>query len=188
MKLALAILFVFCLVSVSAYLPHEQNTDLDFSITSDFATSCELTKINAPSGVITIEQTDTSTGTFEFNILSGNFSSIGTYCMNIVCTDGTDTTTGKECREVTTDGLQVSNTFYFLILALSLGIVIFGIAIKDAPVTILGSFGLYFISIYTLFNGIVGIKDPVYTWGIGLIILGLAMYISIRSAYELIVD
>lgn len=179
---------MFMISFTSAEIPHEQNTELNFSITSNFATSCELTTINTPNGIITIGQTDTNTGTFNFNVLGGNYSSTGTYCHNIVCTDGTDTTTGEECREVTTDGFTSSIGFYILILVLSLGVIILGLSIRDAPVTILGSFGLYFISLYTLFNGIVGIKDPVYTWGFGLITLGLAMYFSIRSTYELIVD
>jgi hypothetical protein len=90
--------------------------------------------------------------------------------------------------EVTPDGFSNNVGFYFLILILSGGLVVFGLGMKDAIITILGSFGLYFISLYILFNGIAGMKDPIYTWAIGLILLGLAMYISIRSTYELIVD
>ena len=82
-------LFVFSFVSAE-YLPHQQNTELNFSITSNFATSCELTTINSPTGIIEIGQISTSTGTFDFNVLSGNFTSLGIYCMNIVCTDGTE--------------------------------------------------------------------------------------------------
>lgn len=105
----IVMLLLMCSLSlVSAELPHQQNTDLNFSITSNFATSCELTTINAPTGVITIEQTDTSIGTFDFSILGGNFTSLGTYCMNIVCTDGTDVTTGEECREVTPTGDEMN--------------------------------------------------------------------------------
>jgi hypothetical protein len=89
---------------------------------------------------------------------------------------------------VTPDGFSDTLGFYFLILILSVGVIVLGFSMKDAIITILGSFGLYFISLYILFNGIDGMKDPIYTWAIGLILLGLAMYISIRSTYELIVD
>ncbi len=78
--------------------------------------------------------------------------------------------------------------FYFLILILSLGVMVLGFFLRDAIIVILSSFGLYFVGLYILFNGIDGLKDPVYTWAIGLIILMMAGYISIRSAYELIVD
>ncbi len=78
--------------------------------------------------------------------------------------------------------------FYFLILILSLGVMVLGFYLRDAIIVILSSFGLYFVGLYILFNGIDGLKDPVYTWAIGLIILMMAAYISIRSSYELIVD
>ena len=183
------LLLMFSLTLVSAsYLPHKQNTELNFSITSNFATSCELTTINSPTGIILIEQTDTSTGTFSFNIGGENFSSLGTYCMNIVCTDGVDTTSGQECREVTSDGLIGKLGFTILILILSLGVIILGLWKQDAIVAILGSFGLYFIGLNILFYGLDGFKDPIYTWAFGLITLGIAFYVSIRSAYELIVD
>jgi hypothetical protein len=90
--------------------------------------------------------------------------------------------------EVTPDGFTGTLGFYFLILGLSAGIIILGFALKDAPITILGSLGLYFIALYILFNGIAGMKDPVYTWALGLIVLGLAFYISTKSAHELIED
>ncbi len=44
------------------------------------------------------------------------------------------------------------------------------------------------MGLYILFFGLDGIRDPVYTWAIGIIILMLAAYISLRSAYELIID
>ncbi len=134
---------MFCLVltmfigQASAYLPHEKDTTLNFSITSNFATSCELTTINTPTGIIEIGQTDISTGTFEFNIAGENFSSLGTYCMNIVCTDGTDITTGEYCREITSDGLGSTQTkqdnYYILFIGIAL---LFGF--------ILGALGFFY--------------------------------------------
>jgi hypothetical protein len=110
------------------------------------------------------------------------------YKVKMFCTDGTYSYLEEGEYNITPSGFIDTLGFYFLILILSLGIIAFGFIIRDAPMTILGSFGLYFVGIYILFNGIDGLKDPVYTWAIGLIILMLASYISIRSAYELIVD
>ena len=123
------LLLMLSLTLVSAsYLPHKQNTELNFSITSNFATSCELTTINSPTGIILIEQTDTSTGTFNFNVLSGNFSSLGTYCMNIVCTDGVDITSGQECREVTLNGNEPASSGIVVVFSLVfIAIISFGI-------------------------------------------------------------
>ncbi len=124
-KIILTLMFAMLLVgTASAYLPHEKDTTLNFSITSNFATSCELTTINTPTGIIEIGQTDISTGTFNFNVLSGNFTSLGTYCMNIVCTDGTDITTGEYCREITSDGFGSTQTkqdnYYILFIGIAL--------------------------------------------------------------------
>lgn len=90
--------------------------------------------------------------------------------------------------EITPTGLINSIGYYILILIFSLGVIILGLWKKDAPITILGSFGLYFLGIYILFFGIVGVKDPIYTWTTSIIILALAFYISVRSSYELITD
>lgn len=79
-----------------------------------------------------------------------------------------------------------SYNFYIIILVISGVVIAAGFLLKDAPITILGTFGLYFVGLYILFNGIAGIKDLITTWAIGIILLGIAMYISIRSAYELI--
>ncbi len=99
---------------------------------------------------------------------------------------------GRNCREnyfeVTPTGLGSNIGFYILVLILSLGLIIFGAARNEPVIALLGSFGLYFLGLYILFNGIVGVKDLVTTWALGIITLGLAMYISIKSAYSLIVD
>ena len=88
--------------------------------------------------------------------------------------------------EVTPSGFTGTLGFYILVLVLSLGIIVLGFYKEDAPIVILGSFGLYFLAIYILFNGIVGLKDTTTTLPIGIIILGIAMYISIRSGMELL--
>ena len=99
-----------------------------------------------------------------------------------------DATSFASSFEVSPNGLTGTLGFYFSILILSLGIMVLGFFLRDPIIVILSSFGLYFVGLYILFNGIDGLKDPVYTWAIGIIILMIAAYISIRSAYELIVD
>jgi hypothetical protein len=111
MKKIFFLMFVIFLVGlVSADISHEQNTNLEFSITSNFATQCTLTKINSPRGIIEINQIDISSGTFSFNVSKGNYSTFGTYCHQIVCTDGTDITTGEDCRNVVSS--DDSNTLF----------------------------------------------------------------------------
>lgn len=180
---------MFLMSFTSAEIPHEQNTELNFSITSNFATSCELTTINTPTGVIIIDQTDTSVGTFNFNILGGNFTSLGTYCMNIVCTDGIDVTTGKECREVTTDGIGSNQTkqdnYYILFIGIALlfGFVLGGVGLYyDKKILIFASMGFLgaglIISYYPS-----GISNPFITnilsilnYGVAFLCLALGIY------------
>ena len=122
---------------------------------------------------------------WEYNISNIN---TGLYKVDMICADGSLRGSETLYYEVTGDGVNNSLGFYAIIILISMGIIVLGFAMTDAPITILGSFGLYFVSIYILFNGIAGTKDPVTTWGMGIILLGMAMYISTRSAYELIVD
>jgi hypothetical protein len=125
-SLGIVMLLLMCSLSlVSAELPHQQNTDLNFSITSNFATSCELTTINTPTGVTTINQLDTGSGTFDFSINGSNFTSTGTYCMNIVCTDGTDKTTGQECREVTLNGNPSPSEFVSVLFIIAFLVILY---------------------------------------------------------------
>ena len=86
--------------------------------------------------------------------------------------------------EVEGGGLTGTLGFYFIILIVAVGIIILGFAINDPWVVVLGGFGLIFVGLFTMFNGIDGIKDPVYTWGLGIILLMLGAYFSIRAAAE----
>lgn len=115
MKKCLLILFtaVFFINLVSAlditYEPHKLNTDLEFSFTSNNATTCNISTANTPYGVITINQDSTKAGqTFNNTIAGGNFSEIGNYCFNIQCSDGNKIATGSLCRDITYLGKQLS--------------------------------------------------------------------------------
>jgi len=131
-------------------------------------------------------QTDTQrAGAFNYTT---TFPEIGLYKVKMFCSDGTYSYLDEGIYDITPSGFAGTLGFYFLILILSLGIMTLGFYLRDAPIVILSSFGLYFVGLYILFNGIDGFKDPVYTWAIGIIILMIAAYISIRSAYELVVD
>ena len=124
-------------------------------------------------------------GAFNYTV---TFPKSEIYKVQMFCTDGSYSYSNEGYYNITPSGFSGTLGFYILIFILSFGIIIFGFYLKDAPVVILGSFGLYFVGLYILFYGLDGIKDPVYTWAIGIIILMLAAYISIRSAYELITE
>lgn len=125
-----------------------------------------------------------------YTFVNGSYvSETGYYYYGVDCTDGLGGAISG-VFEVTHNGRSTNTniSFFIIVFIISMSLLIFGLSIRDPTVTILSSFGLYFISLNILFFGIGTIKDPVYTWGIGLILLGMAFYVSLRSAYELIVD
>ncbi len=146
--------------------------------------TCNFSVFKPDNSIIINNQLGTNQGAF--HNISFIVSDIGIHKVDMTCVDGILVGAATFYFEVTGSGLNDTIWFYVIILVISFGIIIMGFNLEDAPMVILGSFGLYFVGIYILFNGIVGVKDPVTTWAIGIIVLALAGYISIRSAYELI--
>ena len=154
----------------------------------DTCTYVNITSIIYPnSTVLDLDASMARDGT-DYTYSFSDTVAIGTYTYT-VCGDKDG---GFSCEEITFEitptGLGSNLGFYILVLILSLGIIVFGASRNDPVITLLGSFGLYFLGLYILFNGIVGVKDLTTTWAIGIILLGLAMYVSIKSAYSLITD
>ena len=68
-------LIILPLVSALDSPTHKQNTDLEFSITSNNATTCNLSSINAPGSLITINQVGTrNSQTFNFTVNGANYT------------------------------------------------------------------------------------------------------------------
>ena len=107
--LLIMVIGLFLVSFASAYEPHKQNTDLYYSFTSNNATQCNVTTANTPNGTITINQITTKSGqTFSSFIGAGNFTILGTYIFNIVCTDGSQFETGDFGREITYIGKDLA--------------------------------------------------------------------------------
>jgi hypothetical protein len=120
---------MFLLSFVSAYDPHKIGEDLEFSFTSDKGTSCGVTQINTPYGVISINQESTKDEqTFNNTILSGNFTKTGIYQINLVCIDsGGNYANNVKIIEVTPSGtpsadsgvLSVGILYFFAFIAVA---------------------------------------------------------------------
>jgi hypothetical protein len=94
---------------IDAYEVHKQNTNLYYSFTSNNATQCNLTTGNTPNGLIEINQISSKNGqTFNNTILSGNFTTLGNYCYNIVCTDGIENVGGSVCKTINPNGIEMN--------------------------------------------------------------------------------
>lgn len=183
-------IMLISLTSASDYLPHKQNTNFDLIISSNNATQCNFTYIQYPNGskISNTFSMVKSGKDFSYTILAGNFSALGSTCFGISCYDGATYETGSVCREVTSQGFINTLGFYFLIIIISAGLIILGFSIKDNWVVVLGGFALVLVGLFTLFYGIDVIKDPIYTWGLGIIILMSGAYFGVRGSFEALVD
>jgi len=101
--------------------------------------------------------------------------------------DGTNTGFAAHF-EVTSSGLVGTLGFYFIILILAVGMITLGFLLQDGWIVIQGGFALILVGLFTMFYGIDGMKDTVYTWGLGIIILMLGAYFSARAGIETIQD
>jgi hypothetical protein len=166
----------------------KMNTCFDLYQTCDDCSYVNLTSIKYPDGTTDILNLGMTKTNQNFNYSFCNTTAIGDYTYT-TCGDKDGVYTCEVIGfSVSPSGFVGTLGFYILILVLSAGVIILGFSKDDAPLVILGSLGLYFVGLYTLFFGLDGMKDPVYTWGFGLIVLCIAFYLSIRSAWELIVD
>lgn len=190
MKKQLMFLFITLLL-IGLVSPEQQSLPpqklwscVTVSQTCDNCTYVNLTTVKYPNSSERTIGLNMERKGVKYNYTFCDTNSLGTYiattCGDI---DGVETCVDYGF-EVTPNGFINNPTFSWLILVLSLGIVILGLWKEDVPIVMMGDFGLYFFAIYTLFYGINGIKDSVTTWGLGIIILGVAFYISIRAGME----
>jgi len=146
--------------------------------------TCNYTIFNPDNTVLVNNLQGTNQGSY--HNISFTVSNIGIYQVDMTCIDGSNNGAETMYLEVTGSGFHTTIWFYVLILGMSGGIMVLGFKLLDPPIVLLGTFGLYFLGIYTLLYGIAGMKDLVTTWATGLILLGVAFYISAKSSWELI--
>jgi hypothetical protein len=195
-----AFLFLFfCLSFVQAQVDSNSiddtfkiNSIVDYSKPCRFnGTFCDATSqcnftVKNPNNVLKLNNipgTINESGDYNVSI---NFDSLGIWTIEQTCCQGIYCNSETHYSEITGSGFNNSIGFYALIILISVLIMGLGLWKRDAPVTVLGTFGLYFLGIYTLFNGIGDLRDPVYTWAFSLIILAVAFYVSGKAAWEMI--
>jgi len=130
---------------------------------------------------------NSSTLDYNYTLVSGRTGDIGTYNYDITASGNGLNKTESFSFEVTPSGDTGVLGFYFLMIILSYGVLALGIYKQDIPVTVLGTFALYFVGIYILFYGL-DVHKNFLTNGFSFITLGVAFYVSIKMAHELIID
>lgn len=171
----LSFFFLFSFVSATSF---EQETSVDLKISTN-SSGCVITVAYPDSGIMIQEQPMTdNVGYANYTLSSTLTSTLGEYKGYSNCS------TEEISFNIESSNLNLTIGFYFILLILSMGIVILGFYIKDYWVIVLGGFGMILLGLFLLFYGIDGFKDTAYTWGIGIIILVLGGYFSIRGSLE----
>jgi len=146
---------------------------------------CNYTIFNPDNSLLIDNQRATNNGAY--HNLTFTTTEIGIHQVDMVCNDGNLNGAETMYFEITGSGFHNILWFYILILGVSFVTIIWGFNISDPTTVLLGSFGLYFVGIWTLLFGIADIRGMTTTWPFSLIILMLAGYISARTSHELIV-
>lgn len=128
---------------------------------------------------------NTANKTHNYTLVGSKTGKLGTYNRCITATDGSLNQTECFDFKITPSGLDGFIAYYFLIILLSYGVIVFGLWKQDISITVLGSFALSFVGLWILFFGIDIFKNYL-TDGFAVITLAIAAYVSVRSAHEYI--
>jgi hypothetical protein len=123
-------------------------------------------------------------GHWGIDVSEGNFSRIGEYGYGISCQDGGFGGALSGLFEVTPSGSEQNPNFFYLIYIIIFVFLGLGFYLQDNTFLRLASVMLSLNGLYIILYGFPGIKDSIYTYFVGAILLGLAGYILVKSSYE----
>lgn len=160
------------------------NVEITNYCASGTCTYVNLSSIKFPdSSMLYINQAMTKNGN-NYNYTFNGTTAIGEYtfvtCGNpdgvLYCDSDTFT--------VTPNGFVNSPLFYIIFIVLAIGLIVLGYSVEDYWLIILGGFVAILFGLYIIIYGLAGMKDTVYTWGIGIIVIMVGAYFGIRAAME----
>jgi len=124
---------------------------------------------------------------WNFLILSGNFSRIGSYNLGISCVNGNQGGAFVKYFETTAIGIQYESIFLSPIMLTLLSLfcifLAFGLYAKIPSLGFIASICLMIAGIYTMIYGLNVVTD-LYTRAIAVVMLGVGFIIMFISAYE----
>lgn len=169
----------------------KQNACVELKQTCANCTQVNITRISAPNSSLALStpvvmtRSDTT-----YNYTFCKNYALGDYIVDWKANpDGTftcSTCTGNYDYTITTTGFDLPIAFQFLFIGVIFAILTLGVAKRDITITLLATFGMYFIGLWMLFYGF-NIYKNLYTEAFSFITLGIAGYLSIVMAHEYIV-
>lgn len=164
---------------------HVYNISNGFPITSGIC--CYLHLYNSTGNHI-LEMEDCSTShnfDYSFNVVGGNVT-YELVTANYQCNSTNKGGYGEEELVVTSDGLRITSddiTFVILLFIVAYGILILGIATKNVPVTMLGGFATMAVGIFSINNGISGIRNEL-TYIICMLTIVIGGFWAVKAGLE----
>lgn len=195
-KLTLFVIpIVLMLLLVSASETFKQNSEISLKakctdIDGNYCSTdvgCWITIFYPNSSVMTENQQMSHNPSFyNYTIAPEDTMPLGTYNYDVLCNRSILTGSDPDSFEITPTGFLDTPGFYFLIIGVSLVFMLFGIyLIKDEWITLLSTIGLYFVGIHFARYGFADRIEPV-SIGISVVTLGVAIYVSLKTALEII--
>lgn len=178
-------LFSFAFVSADSIGTFKLNQKMQITnyCSSADCAYANITSIQLPDGSFTyLNEAMTQTGN-DFNY-SYTPTQTGTYTFKTCSNPNAETLCESDTFDVTPNGAKSSLGFYILIFVLIVGLMVWGYSAEDYTPIFMGSFIMVLAGLYVLFYGLDGLKDPVYTWGIGIILLMIGGYLGIRAGVD----
>ena len=178
------------LPSVYSYDGHKFNTDLNISINSNNATSCNITTLKSPNNFYILNLPMTKNGNdYYLTISKTNFTTLGDYCFNLKCTDSVKYEVGSKCFTITPNGKNDVNNIVFIIFIIIIiyAVTLIGFFGRSEWVTLLGAMFMMFLGVYLINNGIIVYRDDLtryfcyFTIGLGAF---LSLFTTINKIQE----
>lgn len=187
--IAIMMLGIFLFSLASALDEHERNTEYDLLISSNNATSCDLTYLRYPNNSINNLSMSMNRDERDFTILVGksNFTDLGNTYMHVTCFDGSGYSTGSKGVLVTPSGRSDNVGFFIILIVIIYGTALTGFLTKNEIITLFGALSMFWIGIYFVTQGIVIYQDWL-TNAIGYLSIGLGAYLSFIAGQSLYQD
>ena len=113
---------------------------------------------------------------------------IGIYKTDMICNDNGLTGSETFYFEATPSGFNESIGFFAILILVSAGLIVLGFSIKEGWLVVFGGMILIITGLYSLNEGIAGVRNMVTTWALGITFIGVGAYLSIVSIIEMMTE